>query len=139
MSVVIVNTGKFSAFFVAEKKIFHFPDEIWNCIKEYAGIYDIKIEWNNKMQKWILQSAICDSFVKTHDKNDRYIVTLSWNIAFTNNNPKLQNKNQPMTKELRFLKFEDLGFIKVNFWKVHRKNPIKKKVFEYISKIKHFQ
>lgn len=101
-----------------------FPNEMWEIIKEFAGIYDIKINWNNEMPLWIFQTIICDAFRESYGKNDRVYDTTAWHIAF--NHRKIEYK-------------ATITSVKYNFWNEYRNRMFKKQVFQYIANIKQFK
>lgn len=101
-----------------------FPVEIWNIIKEYAGIYDIKINWNNEIPLWLFQTTICDAFRESYGKDNRDYDITSWHIAF--NHRKIEYK-------------ATITSVKYNFWNEYKTRMFKKQVFQYIADSKHFK
>lgn len=90
-----------------------FLDEIWNIIKEYAGIYSIKIDWNKKINLISPLSHVLNTF-SLSTENPEY-----WNWGdLTSCRGSEENR---------------INIIKKTFWKKHKKSSFPKSVFFYLQ------
>jgi len=92
---------------VEEFKQYEFCDEIWTKIKEYASIYDIYVNWDSSLERWIkVGDNIC-------------------NFRFSH----IRNSVIPIEKRI--------GWIKKNYWNRFMKNTTMKKeeILKKTSKI----
>lgn len=72
--------------FIKSSNKYYLPDDVWISIKELAGIYNVKVNWNCSNE--IYYDSVVESmqiFTKLHTRGFMYLVSNKYKGEFTKN------------------------------------------------------
>lgn len=101
-------------------KSYYLEEGIWNDIKEYAGIYNIKIDWDSQKRFARFRTVLFDGILSYEKRNSTRWENY-WKIF-----RGLKSKKHGSIKER-------INIAKKRFFEFNVKNSWKKETFQYIS------
>lgn len=108
-----INCDRNPRYIIEKDKKYELPDELWNIVKEYAGIYNISTEWNKIEKVGVnkLHTYYKDNFNKritniNHNASKSRKAILKFMMQYGMNKEKYTNLNKLITTKRQVTKNE---------------------------------